>query len=113
MNILEKVTTHLLKQNAKAQNNGNCLYWEQNSGNKCAVGCLLKEELYDIKIEAKPINHPLIGGILAQSIGRELTVQEVDVLKQAQRIHDDHTVENWYELLEEAKKDYQNLPELP
>ena len=49
--IYDTVVTHLWTQNARASKNGVCKYLEPDTGNKCAVGCLIPESLYHSKLE--------------------------------------------------------------
>ncbi len=50
--IFTKVKTHLLAQNEKsrAEYSTHCMY-RGTHGSKCAVGCLIPDELYDSDIE--------------------------------------------------------------
>lgn len=44
--IFEKVATHLLKQNRQCSDSIGCRYYDENTGHKCAVGCLIPLERY-------------------------------------------------------------------
>lgn len=48
--ILKTVTDHLVAQGGPAMSGHNCVY-RGESGSKCAVGCLIPDELYDPVIE--------------------------------------------------------------
>ena len=48
-----KVCEHLAKQKTACYNDGMCKYWDKETGNKCGVGCLIPEELYDPEMDNK------------------------------------------------------------
>lgn len=52
--VFDTVVDHLRKQNYERSVNDNdrCMY-QGNDGLKCAVGCLIPDELYDPNLEAK------------------------------------------------------------
>lgn len=51
--IYTKVRTHLLKQNERATDEyGSCAYRGEN-GKKCAIGCLIPDDLYDYSFEGE------------------------------------------------------------
>jgi hypothetical protein len=70
--IFDKVLTHLRKQQYQSigtftDPHGNkqksCMYWDKETGRKCAVGCLIDENLYDPRIEGVAINYRAYVGV--------------------------------------------------
>jgi hypothetical protein len=103
--IFDTVTTHLLTQRAKSavpntdgekygESKLTCLY-RHPDGLTCAVGCLIKDEFYETRLE----------GLRATSddVLRSLTDSGVDtesygvrsLLRELQGVHDNEPVEDW------------------
>jgi len=53
--IFDKISTHLIKQGVQAIHNNTCLYYDEETGHKCAIGCLIPTELYDYDIEGNSV----------------------------------------------------------
>jgi hypothetical protein len=53
--IFDKVTTHLLEQGRPAMNEHGCAYRGED-GTKCAIGCLIPDDLYMPAFEEKSVN---------------------------------------------------------
>lgn len=90
--IFTKVKNHLLSQNAKAMGKyATCMY-RTAEGLKCAIGCLIPDDVYTRNIEHKTVDL-LCSGV----------VKDFDYLKQfdksflrrLQVIHDNVDVKNW------------------
>lgn len=54
--VFNKVVRHLLTQKQKARVGTTCMY-KTPEGLKCAVGCLIPDELYSQDIEGKPADY--------------------------------------------------------
>lgn len=97
------IKAHLLSQNDKAKGEIDCMFLAPD-GKKCAVGCLIKPELYTPRCEAGSVwkindhkkyqarqlteeDQNLIN-VLQQSLGFTLTSQDWTFLAQLQEIHD-------------------------
>lgn len=72
--IFEQVVTHLLTQKIRAISaGGNCVYRAGTS--KCAVGCLIPDDIYDPLIEGRTVQDvPVIEGYWSDGgyLGRAL-----------------------------------------
>jgi hypothetical protein len=94
--IFTTVATHLLTQRAKSLRDNGCAYRGEN-GTKCAIGCLIPDDIYTLKIEGASI-HGLLQGthkkILPANF-RSLFVNHENFLTQLQRLHDTEFVECW------------------
>ena len=53
--VFDKVSNHLLTQNAKSVEDGECAYYSSN-GTKCAIGCLIPENLYEESMEGNGVS---------------------------------------------------------
>ncbi len=103
--IFDTVTTHLLTQRAKSavpntdgekygESKLTCLY-RHPDGLTCAVGCLIKDEFYETRLEGLRTT--------SDDVLRSLTDSGVDVdsdnvrslLRELQGVHDDEPVEEW------------------
>jgi hypothetical protein len=91
--VFDKVATHLLSQNEKSEHDGECLYRDEK-GNKCAVGCLIPDNLYSPEIEGAGVLDGHIAGILSKSIVGYDTVVE-DLLFHLQDLHDCADPHEW------------------
>lgn len=49
--VFDKVKAHLLQQNSKALYKGSGGVYKAEDGKKCAVGCLIPDELYEERFE--------------------------------------------------------------
>lgn len=93
------VKAHLLKQNKRASNGyGTCYYKKDDL--KCAVGCLIPDNLYTKELEGKPVT------VLAQISRVKLSLAKQDMLKEFQIIHDWHNVADWGELIDKVYAKY-------
>jgi hypothetical protein len=106
--IFNKVKKHLLNQGEQAKNLYSCLYRTQN-GLKCAIGCLISDELYSDEIECGILDYNDYNGIwsgdinnnclLVQTLyqsGIDLSNKEtVELLNKLQSIHDSFTPYEW------------------
>ena len=102
--IFDKVATHLLTQNKKAQSpvvpgeqiKPKCLY-RAPDGSKCAVGCLIPDDLYDPAIEGSSVADDIVWeaatGELDYDRAEEFALG--DLLTQLQITHDEDEVEYW------------------
>lgn len=102
--LFNDVKTHMLKQCMKAVDiHGNCCY-KTESGLKCAVGCLIPDDLYDLYFEGKGV-----GFFVGIAINEEYPVAKylmnkyslgdfkimTRLLVQLQLIHDEIDETNW------------------
>lgn len=93
----DKVANHLLTQNKKAlDKTGKCVY-RAPDGTKCAIGCLIPDELYSPKLESRLVFQDIFDPIFGH-----LTYEERNMLDDLQHVHDKSNVENW-------KEDLRNL----
>lgn len=100
----DKVATHLLTQNAQSRDtiNGPCLYRDAK-GRRCALGCLIPDELYDPKWEG----HGLLGGSFSD-IWTAVGASSVDgpFLEDLQWVHDFYPISSWPLLLKAIASKY-------
>ena len=116
--IYDTVKAHLLKQGRRASDvcGGTCYYRTKEYGSdatlKCAVGCLIPDELYDPEIEGVgitdiwglgpdelPPKTRALYYILDKSLGG-IDRQKLGLLISLQTTHDGCRVETWRETLE-------------
>jgi hypothetical protein len=103
--IFDKVITHLRQQNAKSIDyvmigpadkpkeqvmDPRCRYLSSD-GKKCAVGCLIKSEEYNISLEDQ-ISSNLF---LIHSFKERIGIDNKNLIFQFQLIHDSRLVNNW------------------
>ena len=96
--IMETVAKHLLKQGRRSLDaDGRCMYRAPN-GDKCAVGCLLPDDLYDVSFEGVPVpsqwNDKTASG-LARAIAGVVSGSSFPLLAALQLVHDTIAPENW------------------
>lgn len=108
LEILETVTTALLKQNKQSKkaitsSDGICAYRGDN-GLKCAIGHLIKDENYNPELEGKGVSNIDVQKALFKN---GINIYNLDVetlLFGLQNIHDYYGVDKWPYLLEELKQ---------
>ena len=106
--VFDRVTAHLLKQNAKSTYNGNCAYRshvvDMSNSLSCAAGCLISDEEMKSLIETR-------GSSINMHSWRALAVDEVlpDVhlclIGKLQRVHDCWCPEDWKCKLEDVARE--------
>ena len=88
----DKVARHLLTQKARAVTEKGCRY-RTPDGLKCAVGCLIPDELYDPKMEGKTVG--AVQQLHAERAGHFFREFDSGLLDALQAVHDRHEVEQW------------------
>lgn len=83
--IFDKVATHLFAQGEMAMdpNTDTCRYRTQD-GKKCAIGCLIPDELYDQRMEGCSVSGLVGAKFLLPSFFNE----NIHFLDNLQRVHD-------------------------
>lgn len=95
--IFTTVKTHLLSQQAKSVlpappgvTTPTCAYRGVN-GLRCAVGCLIPDELYDRYMEGKSIEDIFVDYPALDS----MFCSQLSLLDHLRGVHDDQAVEDW------------------
>jgi hypothetical protein len=108
--IFNEVQQHLLAQNEKSLIPGGpggltCAYRGKN-GTKCAIGCLIKDEFYNLKLERVSIYATAVRRALERSLKHKLDCFDIEFLNALQGVHDLHEVLDWPEALAFVKRTY-------
>lgn len=89
----DKVAKHLLKQNARAVDmDDRCVYYDEITGRKCAVGCLIPAHLYSKDIESATVSRlvrPDYGTGERSLLGEFLNAFDIKLLSALQAAHDE------------------------
>lgn len=103
--VFEKVKAHLLSQNGRSRNGlGDCLY--RGPGDmKCAVGCLIANEHYNLGLENKLVFDSEVRASLEKS-GVPTDHCTINMLSALQVCHDDEEVNDWPEYLDAIERRY-------
>lgn len=97
--VLNKVIRHLLSQNKQATGIHGCVY-RSSDGLKCAIGCLIPDEIYSSDLECRTADHCDIIAALELSMECALNGNDISFLRQLQKIHDGHNPEAWANVLQ-------------
>lgn len=109
--IFDKIITHLRTQKVKSGNESFCMYKDAN-GNKCAVGCLIPDDLYDPLIDDDVSNNHGTG-LKVNVYAKEALLKAgintndesiIDFLAELQFIHDS-MADVWSDFQEERIRD--------
>lgn len=109
--VFNLVCNHLLSQKKVSERLGTaqCSY-RGEAGTRCAIGCLIPDELYTEAMEGLMVSHPNIisalssaGVLTEQDTNRISTLQ---FLQKLQGIHDSIHPERWESKLREFAYDY-------
>lgn len=100
--VFDKVAAHLLAQKITSSKShivgGSCLYRGPN-GTKCAVGCLIPDDLYEPSMEGKSVPGSGDFDMYLSTVGKVLTqIVEKDtfpLLAALQLLHDTIKPDNW------------------
>lgn len=101
--ILKTVTEHLLAQGKRAMSHYYGCSYLGDDGSKCAVGCLIKDEFYDRRLEGQKITDPHVMHALEASGIDMHNSNLIVLLEQLQHIHDCHEPSEWGHLLQELE----------
>lgn len=103
--IYERVSTHLLTQLAVSEDdNGSCRL-RSPEGRKCAIGSLLRDDLYEPGLEGVGISyyrHAPDGKLLRVLYASNVNAYDpgiIELLIELELVHDDADVEEWPHLL--------------
>ena len=118
--MFDTVVHHLLNQNEKAvqPSTNDCVYKAEN-GNKCAVGCLIKDDYYDARFEGVRVaslqdqclspQEALLKDALHNS-GVPVTSRSIAILDMLQSVHDNYFPKDWenqFKMVEDRVKLYE------
>ena len=102
--LIENVAQHLLQQGeqsllAESVNNGNGCAYRSADGLQCAVGCLIKPEVYAPELEGHSCLEDPVIHALEQSLNCSLHRNSIslEVLSDLQTIHDNYEPAEWEE----------------
>jgi hypothetical protein len=88
--VFDRVVLHLMKQNERSQDPeitlGNGCMYRDPKGNKCAVGCLIPDEMYVPEMERKNVYR--LTGAFPQVRDLFKGPRVLELLSQLQGIHD-------------------------
>ena len=92
--VFEFIKNHLLTQGQRSlmDNELTCAYLGQ-FGKKCAVGVLIREDIYHPSIEEKPVNHSLLRSAITKSVPNWKI--NTEMLCELQSIHDGKSMYDW------------------
>lgn len=109
--IVDRVTAHLLAQNAKAltlhHEGENACSYRAPGGLKCGIGCLITDAAYDSVIENLTVDDNKVLAALRRSgtIDDNFTRDDVSLLCWLQNTHDRLVVSDWPAALNEIRED--------
>jgi len=97
--LFNRVKTHLLNQGAKAETDESthgikmCQYHAE-SGLKCAVGCLITDEVYRPSMEGVDLTDRELWDALLDS-GIDMGGKTLSILQKLQNVHDSNDPSAW------------------
>ena len=106
--VYDKVKAHLLTQNAKSiSKDGDCKYRMIRSTKRCAIGCLIPDNLYEKEMEGNAVHNLLHDFPKVKEFFDGVSSNLLDAL---QSVHDSELVKNWPRELEAVAKNYNLTP---
>ena len=107
--VYDKVKAHLLTQNAKSisKKYALCKYRMIRSTKRCAIGCLIPDNLYEKEMEGNAV-HNLLHDF--PKVKEFFDGVSSDLLDALQTVHDNELVKNWPRELEVVAKAYGLTP---
>jgi hypothetical protein len=102
--IFDIVARHLLTQNAKAHRGDKCVYRAED-GKKCAIGCLIPDDVYSPDMEGQSILSLLESDVWTKKL--PFSLDDAEFLGYLQAIHDWHDLSVWKDKLQEIATKYQ------
>jgi hypothetical protein len=102
--IFNKVAKHLLKQNKQSLLAfGSVCAYKNPDGLKCAIGCLIPNQLYSPGMEEKSIRQIFKNSYGLQALFKD---ESLDLLETLQNLHDMDKPNRWESGLRIIAKDY-------
>ena len=100
--IFNKVFAHLVIQGKPSRNIEDYICVYQNSdGDKCAIGCLIPDELYTMGLEGNGVRDKKVKDVLRQ-VFPNIGLKDFEFLENLQQLHDDLMYD--YEGVKSGKK---------
>ena len=92
--VFEFIKNHLITQGERSlmDNELTCAYFGAE-GKKCAVGALIREDIYHSSIEEKPVNDRLVRSAVTKSVPNWII--NTEMLCELQSIHDGTSDYDW------------------
>jgi hypothetical protein len=110
--VFDIVSDHLLTQmesssvpHSELEGEDFCLYRNPN-GLKCAIGCLIADEVYRPELEDKDVLEKDVLDAIQCSLSERVTKEDLYLLMDLQMIHDVYEPLEWRKELEACAKDY-------
>lgn len=91
--VFDTVAKHLLAQNEQSKEGTTCLY-RGPKGTKCAVGCLIPDEMYDEVFNSLSLESLLCSSRVTRPL-RDFLQLYAELLKDLQFIHDSTLPQYW------------------
>ena len=111
--IYDQVATHLLKQNSTCMrtdlDGGICAY-RGEEGKMCAVGCLIKDEFYDVSLENHSIDNFNVVNAVKLSLDSNLSIVSLYLLERLQTLHDGVNPMEWKRALKKVAEEFELKP---
>ena len=107
--VYDKVKAHLLTQKAKSisKKYALCKYRMIRSTKRCAIGCLIPDNLYEKEMEGNAVDDLLRN---FPKVKKFFDGVSSDLLAALQIVHDNELVKNWPRELEVVAKSYGLTP---
>ncbi len=93
----DKICNHLMTQKARAIGPTGMCVFRDAEGRKCAVGCLIPDELYTPDLESTPYPKHLM--YKAPSVAAILDGVDLHLLRDCQCVHDHTQADKWLDAL--------------
>ena len=103
--LFNKVKTHLLMQKAKSKNWAGCCMYRDGEEKRCALGCLISDEVYDEGLEGEGLCERTSGVKAAlEKSGVHFDEGVFDMLCALQCLHDDSEPDTWATKLDDLEE---------
>ncbi len=93
--LFDKMSHHLLTQMDVSRNPDHTCAYRGEKYRMCAVGVLIKDELYKPSFEGEAADGDNVRSAVELSIGRTLDSKELQMMRLLQHIHDYDNVCRW------------------
>ena len=110
--LYTKVRKHLLTQGVRSTYTNKydvdtCAYRSKEGHLSCAVGCLIKDEYYNVTLESHAADYTDVVYAVQQSLGyKGLSSKDVDLLIRLQGIHDNRKPDTWKVHLDKVAEEF-------
>lgn len=93
--IFDTCAVHLIRQGSSSTDDTGLCRYRGGNGYKCAVGCLITDDLYTPELETNLVETAIVMHAVCDSLGIQPNELNIPLLRELQAIHDIEPPSDW------------------